>query len=221
MNVKDFVKTYDLNLIPASNEGIVLGTCVWDSIIAKPKFSHPGMPDVIFMAFEEAKLITKPQMLDYIEKSKAIPMGDASLAGISVDVEVHHAASLEYPTIGKISNSFDLTKAANFSFGELKAKIMTPLLRVEIDEYIENLKVKKWKDYDGKIRRVFMITELYYGSLKILINKTVKQEFEGALETINLSVSSKSELSKTIEYSFDETTLPFAMKIEKVSSFNR
>jgi len=48
MELKKFRNRYDLELIPASHEGIILGTLVWDPVIGKPVFNHPGMPDHIY-----------------------------------------------------------------------------------------------------------------------------------------------------------------------------
>ena len=112
-----------------------------------------------------------------------------------------------------------LKSLKKFSFGELKVKLMSPLLRVQIDNYLEKLKSGNWKYYDGKIRRVFMITELYYGSVKIVIDKDMASEFTLALKKTGLEISKELELGTAIEYSFKHKNVPFAMKLELIKGF--
>jgi len=96
---------------------------------------------------------------------------------------------------------------------------MFPLLRVQIDSYLEKLKEDKWKFYDGKFGGVFVITELYYGRIKIVIDKTLKNEFKLGIENSGLSVNNDIEFGTAIEYSFKHENVPFAMKLELVKGF--
>jgi hypothetical protein len=93
------------------------------------------------------------------------------------------------------------------------------LLRVQIDSYLEKLKAGNWKFYDGKIRRVFIITELYYGRIKIVIDRALKNDFDLAVENSRLKINNKIEFGASIEYSFKHDNVPFAMKLELVRGF--
>ena len=44
MEIRKFRSEYNLELIPASHEGISLGDLVWDPILGPPDFSRKGMP---------------------------------------------------------------------------------------------------------------------------------------------------------------------------------
>ena len=57
MEIKRFRNKYNLELIPASHENIILGNLVWDPIIGKPKFDHPGMSEHIYNAFLDAEMV--------------------------------------------------------------------------------------------------------------------------------------------------------------------
>jgi len=78
----------------------------------------------------------------------------------------------------------------------------------------------RWKDYDGHIRRVFLITELYYGTIRILIEKQFSSELEASMKKVELSASGRSEGSHAVEYEFSHDNVPFAMRIERVRTFN-
>ncbi len=219
MELKKFRNRYDLELIPASHEGIILGTLVWDPIFGKPAFEHRGMPDHIYNAFLDAGIINIEEWQKALEAARNEELKDANLAIASVDINVDLVTSIDQPLIGELDSALKLKSLKKFSFGELKVRLMSPLLRVEIDNYLEKLKSGNWKYYDGKIRRVFMITELYYGSVKIVIDKNMASDFNLALKKTGIEISNELELGTAIEYSFKHKNVPFAMKLEMIKGF--
>ena len=62
-------------------------------------------------------------------------------------------------------------KLSKFTFADHQMREMNNLIRIRIDRYLEQMKATRWKEYDGSIRRVFMITELYYGTIQMVIEK--------------------------------------------------
>lgn len=219
MELKKFRNRYDLELIPASHEGIILGTLVWDPIFGKPVFDHPGMPDHIFNAFLDAEIIKSGEWENSLSAARNQDLLEANLAVTSVDINIDLVTSLDQPLVGELGSSFKLKSIKKFSFGELKVRLMSPILRVQIDDYLEKLKAGNWKYYDGKIRRVFMITELYYGGIKIVIDKNVINDFTLAVKNAGMEISKELELGTAIEYSFKHKNVPFAMKLEMIKGF--
>lgn len=219
MELKKFRNRYDLELIPASHEGIILGTLVWDPIFGKPVFDHPGMPDHIFNAFLDAEIIKSEEWENSLSAARNQDLLEANLAVTSVDINIDLVTSLDQPLVGELGSSFKLKSIKKFSFGELKVRLMSPILRVQIDDYLEKLKAGNWKYYDGKIRRVFMITELYYGGIKIVIDKNVINDFTLAVKNAGMEISKELELGTAIEYSFKHKNVPFAMKLEMIKGF--
>jgi len=219
MELKKFRNRYDLELIPTSHEGIILGTLVWDPIFGKPAFEHRGMPDHIYNAFLDAGIMDTEEWQKALEAARNEELKEANLAIASVDINVDLVTSIDQPLIGELESALKLKSLKKFSFGELKVRLMSPLLRVEIDNYLEKLKSGNWKYYDGKIRRVFMITELYYGSVKIVIDKNMANDFNLALKKTGMEISKELELGTAIEYSFKHKDVPFAMKLEMIKGF--
>jgi len=219
MELKKFRNRYDLELIPASHEGIILGTLVWDPIFGKPVFNHPGMPDHIFNAFLDAEIIKSEEWENSLSAAGNQDLQEANLAITSVEINIDLVTSLEQPLLGELGSTFKLKSIKKFSFGELKVRLMSPILRVQIDDYLEKLKVGNWKYYDGRIRRVFMITELYYGSIKIVIDKNVENDFTLAVKNKGMEISKDLELGTAVEYSFKHKNVPFAMKLEMIKGF--
>lgn len=220
IELKKFRNKYDLELIPASKSDITVGTLIWDPLVGKPQFAHPGMPNHIFNAFIDAKLLTKKEYLKSLKEVEIIEFVDAGFAESTINIDVDTVTTLENPQIGKINNNFELKNVKKFTFGDLKARCMSNLLRVKIDDYLEELKKNKWDLYDGKIRRVYMITELYYGSIKLVIDSKLKDDFNAAISKAHLKIENSAELGKSAEYTFTHQNVPFAMRIEKVKEFN-
>lgn len=220
MELKKFRNKYDLELIPASHENIINGKLVWDPLIGVPKFDHPGMPNHIFNAFVDADLIKKEELNTYLDECRDLPLVEAQLAERTIEVDMNLAASLQHPKIGKLENEIGINSIKKFTFGDIKTRALTDLMRVTIDDFLEDMKKKHWELYDGKIRRVFMITELYYGSIRLVIDREVKNKLDASVLKIGLDLKNALEMDQSIEYTFDHQNVPFAMRIEMVKKFN-
>jgi len=220
MEIRKFRSEYKLELIPASHEGIFLGDMVWDPILGPPDFSRKGMPNTIYTAFLDAGLIGDADWKVFRDENKIAPLVDAHFATRNVDVNVEFISELQHPQINKIGSDFTSKKLSKFTFGNLQMREMDDLMRIKIDRFLEQMKAKHWNDYDGSIRRVYMITELYYGTIRILIEKQFSPELEASLVKANLQVTGRSEGSHAMEYEFSHDNVPFAMRIERVRNFN-
>jgi hypothetical protein len=220
MEIRKFRSEYDLELIPASHEGIILGDLVWDPILGPPDFSRKGMPNTIYTAFLDAGLIEEADWKQFREESRGTPLIDAHFATRSVDVNVEYLNELQHPKIGKISSSLKTGQFSKFTFGNLQMREMDDLVRIRIDRFLEQMKASHWNDYDGSIRRVFLITELYYGTIRLVIEKRFTPEFDAILKKTDIQASLISRGSHAVEYEFSHDNVPFAMRIERVRNFN-
>ncbi len=220
MEIRKFRTKYNLELIPASHEGITLGDLVWDPIIGPPDFSRKGMPNTIFTAFLDAELVQQHEWEQFRKESKQTPLINAGLATRTINVSVHAVHELQQPIYGKISAEFTSGKVIKFSFGDLQVREMDDLMRVKIDRILEKMKATRWRDYDSSIRRVFMITELYYGTVKIVIDKKFTSELETILKKHKVQIQSSTGGGEAVEYSFSHNNVPFAMRIERIRNFN-
>jgi len=220
MDIKRFRNKYNLELIPASHENIILGKLVWDPIIGKPKFDHPGMSQHIYNAFLDAGIISRQNWTNGIKDLTNESIKFAHLADRVINLEANVVTTLGNPVIHELEQGFELKNISKFHFGQLQVKTMSNLNRIRVDNYLEVLKKDNWSIYDGKIRRVYMITELYYGSVQLILSKEFKNELEASLVQGPLQILETIEFDKSIEYTFDHNKAPFAMRLEKVKAFN-
>ncbi len=220
MEIRKFRSEYKLELIPTSHAGIFLGDLVWDPLFGPPDFSRKGMPNTIYTAFLDAGLINKKDWEQFRKENQDTALVPAHFAARMVDVNVEFIQEFQHPKIGKISADFVTEKLSKFTFGNLQMREMNNLMRIKIDQFLEQMKASRWREYDGSIRRVFMITELYYGTIRILIAKQFSSELENSMKKVQLLASSRSEGSHAVEYEFSHDNVPFAMRVERVRNFN-
>ncbi|MDF1573683.1 MAG: hypothetical protein P1P86_00635 [Bacteroidales bacterium] len=220
MEIRKFRKEYDLELIPTSHEGILPGDLVWDPILGPPSFSRKGMPNTIYTAFLDAGLVSENDWEEFRKENQETPLANAHFATRNVDVSVEFIQELQHPKIGRISGEFRTEKISKFTFGDLQMRKMSDLMRIKIDQFLEQMRASRWREYDGSIRRVFLITELYYGTIHMVIEKQFRTELEASMKKADLIASGKSEGSHAVEYEFSHDNVPFAMRIERVRKFN-
>ncbi|MEX0987143.1 MAG: hypothetical protein WD052_06660 [Bacteroidales bacterium] len=220
MEIRKFRNYYGLELITASHAGIHVGDLVWDPLIGSPGFSHPGMPNSIYTAFLDANLIDKKEFelfRDDCKKTKLLP---AHLTDRTVEMDSEFITEIQHPLLGKIEGSFTLDSISKFHFGELQVRELADLLRVKVDQYLEIMKANNWKEYDGRIRRVSMITELYYGSMKLIVERSLSGNLDAVMKKNGITAVTRNADSKSVAYSFSHEEVPFAMRIERVRNFN-
>ncbi|MFO8086809.1 MAG: hypothetical protein R6T91_03240 [Bacteroidales bacterium] len=220
MEIRNFRRKYDLELIPASNETIILGSLVWNPLLGKPRLEHKGMSNHIFNAIYDAGLIDKNQWSDLMEKIKQTQTVQASFAERTINIDSDHSLSMEHPQLERLQGEFEIQKIRKFSFQDISARIMSNLMRLSIDDLLDELKKENWESYDGKIRRLDMITELYYGNIQVIIENKYANELELALKNSGIAVNQKSAMGRDVEYTFKHQEVPFAMRLERVRHFN-
>ncbi len=220
MEIRKFRSTYDLELIPASHEGIALGDLVWDPVFGPPEFSRKGMPNTIYTAFLDAGLINQKLWEQFRKEIRETPVTDALLASRTVDVNVEFVNELQHPQIGLITGDFLVEQLSKFTFSDIQMRAMNDLMRIKIDQFLEQMRATRWKEYDGRIRRVFMITELYYGTIRMVVEKKFSLKLDAILQRTRLEALSRSEGSHAVEYEFSHGNVPFAMRTERVRTFN-
>jgi len=154
MEIRQFRNTYDLELIAASHEGISLGDLVWDPIFGAPEFARKGMPNTIYTAFLDAGLIKESEWKVFRDEARQAQFMKARFASITVEVNVEFINEFQHPEMGLISGKFQTEKLSKFTFGNLQVRQMDDLMRIKTDRFLEEMKATRWKEYDGRIRRV-------------------------------------------------------------------
>lgn len=220
MDIKSFRRQYGLELIPVSLSSLTMGKCVWDDgIFGRPKMAKSGMPNSIFLAFADENLITPAQMIIYENSMQSVPLVDAAFAKIDIEFDFEQSADVDIDNRINVTGDFDLKSVKKFAFSNSKGREMPIGVRNEIDTLLEELKEDHWDKYKKKLRKAYMITQLFYADVSISIDVNLQAQFEASVSAADLNASTKTVFERTINYSFPSGNCPFAMLIERIKNF--
>lgn len=216
MFLKAFTKQYDLHLLPASHTGIVLGNLVWKPFWGQPKLSHPGMPNHISNALRDVGLLDKAQWHDQLKAMDINFCKNAKLARIKIQDAVEVGASM----LEGMGLGFEQSHLLETEISKVCTKVMENEMRVQLDAYLEKLTGKLLRALFRNPRKAYMITELYYGTLTIKVEKEHEVAFEHKVMNTDWPIRTTLHADKNHEYTFAHNEVPFAYKMERIHGFN-
>lgn len=221
LNLRAFYKNYDLELIPAALSTLTLGKCVWDGgWFDKPSFDHEGMPNYIYNIFVEKNIISDDECEAQLSRLQTLKNVEARFAAINIEFELEDALELEIAKQIDMNANFDLKNVKSFTISGAVGKSIPNRDRINIDRMLDQVKDKHWDEYKSKLRRAYLITELYYGKVEITIDSDLAIQFEAALPGNQLSAANKFKLGTNMTYVFESSKVPFAMRLERIKHFN-
>lgn len=194
MFLRTFTKHYDLHLLPAAHSGIRLGNLVWKPFWGHPKLHHPGLPNHISNALFNVGLLDKAQWSDHLKSFDVKMCKRAKLARIKIQGATEVGATL--------------------------LEGMGDASRLRIDKYLERLDPKLLRALFRNPRKAYMITELYFGTLTIKVEKDHETAFEEKVMNTDWPIRATLNSDKNHEYTFDHNEVPFAYKMERIHRFN-
>ena len=215
MYLKSFTKLYSLHLLPVEHTGILLGNLVWKPFLGTPKLSHRGMPNHISNALHDVELLNKAQWHNLIKEMDVNICQNANLAKIKIQNAFEVASGL-LESIGLDQSHLNETEISRVC-----TKIMDNKMRVILDHYLEQLKTKKLtRMLFRNPRKVYIITELYYGRITVKVEKEYEMAFKLKIKNTKWPVHTKINANTSNEYTFEHNEVPFAYKMEGINGFN-
>jgi hypothetical protein len=216
MHLKQFTRFYQLHLLPTSNQGIQLGDLVWKPRWGANRLQHKGMGKNIFNRFYDAELLSKTEWEKRMQQLKNPPCELAALAQLHLrDVEKISGLFLK-----QLQPEITLNKVMSLRIKNVCARHLPNDLRMDVDQKIEQLDPKSMRQLFRHPRRVYLITELYYGQLKLYLEKEYAIELESVKKQKKLPLSLANEGDYINEYDFDTHAIPFAYRMEPLYKFN-
>lgn len=216
MHLKNFTKQYRLHLLPAAHTRIILGNLVWKPFLGSPKHSHPGMPNHIGNALYDLGIINKSKWQHLLQNLDMAMCENAKLANIKIQ-QAHEVSASMLENIGL---GFEHAYVLESSISKVCVKVMDNSMRVLLDNYLEQVSDNLLRALFRNPRKVYLITELYYGSVTLKVKKKHEMSFENRLVATQWPVHADLKGDKNHEYVFAHNEVPFAYKIERVKGFN-
>ena len=216
MFLRTFTKHYDLHLLPAAHSGIRLGNLVWKPFWGHPKLHHPGLPNHISNALFNVGLLDKAQWSDHLKSFDVKMCKRAKLARIKIQGATEVGATL----LEGMGFGFEQGHLIKTEISKVCAKVMGDASRLRIDKYLERLDPKLLRALFRNPRKAYMITELYFGTLTIRVEKDHEIAFEEKVMNTDWPIRATLNSDKNHEYTFDHNEVPFAYKMERIHRFN-
>ena len=216
MHLKEFTKYYQLHLLAASHKSVQLGDLVWKRWWGGNQLGRSGMGNNVFNRFYDAELMDQSEW-----KAQLVKLATPSC-------EVAELAQMHLRNMEKVSGLFlqalgpewTHKKVMSLRIQSVCARVMSNETRMEIDHFMEQLSAQQLRQLFGRPKRVQMITELYYGQLKLFIEKEFARQLETTSQQKQLSLQLSNEGEFINEYDFENTEVPFAYRMEGLKKFN-
>lgn len=221
MYLNQFKKLYQLELIPTSHADISLGDLVWLRKNKTPLLGRKGMPNNIYNLFVAEELINHIQWrktIDLLESQMLIP---AELSSMQIKANRRFGITFHHPVIQNFFSDHTFQNHIHFSFNSIKVRVLSNPRRIEIQKYMNEIGTEKEKKVFKRYRPVHLISELYYGNLRLSIDRALAQKASHLIQAKSLD-KPLLELTKKKEilYEFSNQEVPFAMRLEKLKDFN-
>jgi len=216
MFLKTFTKHYDLHLLPAAHSRILLGNLIWKPFWGKPTLSHPGLPNHISNALYDIGLVDKTKWQNLLNQLDMPICQNAHLAKINIENAGKVAGSL----LDGLGLGFEHGYMLQAEISAVCTKVMSNELRTQLDSYLEQIQPKLMRTLFRNPRKAYLITELYYGSVKIKVEKQHEIAFENRIAATKWPIQTDHTTDKSTDYVFAHNEVPFAYKMERIHRFN-
>ncbi len=216
MHLRSFTRQYQLHLLPASHSQILLGNLVWKPFWGVPKMSHSGMPNHISNALLDAEIIDTAEWHRLLNALKPKECPNAQLAWIKIE----KANSISLSVLDRIGLGHEKEYLLESKVNNLCVKVLRNKLRTELDHYLEQLSHSKLRKVFRNPKKVYLITELYYGNITLTLEKKHQSQFEQQLNSIHWPVETHVDSQGTHQYEFHHNEVPFAYKMERLWRYN-
>lgn len=158
----------------------------------------------------------KPNGKSGWKKSKNPPCELAALAHL----HLRNVDRISGIFLQQLQPEITLKKVMSLRVKNVCIRRLTDELRMDIDQKMEQLSPKSLRRLLGRPRRVHLITELYFGQLKLYLEKEYAVELETVKNRKKLPLSLFNEGDYINEYDFDNYSVPFAYRMEPLYKFN-
>lgn len=174
MQLKEFTERYDLHLLTTSHQGVQLGDLVWKRHWRSNRLQYRGMGSNVFNRLYDAELLSKTELKKRLEEIKEPPCELAALAHL----HLRNVDRISGIFLQQLQPEITLKKVMSLRVKNVCVRRLTDELRMDIHQKMEQLSPKSLRRLLGRPRRVHLITELYFGQLKLYLEKEYAVELE-------------------------------------------
>ena len=171
MYLYPFQRHFRLDLIPASHSDISLCDLVWKRKNKSPLLGRKGMPNNLYNLFLAEDFITDTQWREAITSFESEKLISAQLGNLVVKANRRFGSSFQHPVVQYFHSESHFSNNLQFYFTDIRVRVLSNSWRIKIQTHLEKFNKKLEKKIFKRYRSIFLITELYYGNIRI--QKTV------------------------------------------------
>jgi hypothetical protein len=220
MYIYQFKRHYNLDLIYASHADISLADLVWKRKHKSPLLSRKGMPHNVYNSFLMEGLINQKEWSEAINAFENNEFQEAQFGSLQVETNRTFGFSFAHPAISLLHSDATLAPKVRFSFGKLQVQPMSNFWRIEIERLLKKGGSTFEKKALKRLRKVHLITELYYGNIRCKIDRNLTQKLERMLVLHPNEAPLLTYQDRNFKvYEFAHQEVPFAMRVEALKGF--
>lgn len=219
MYIARFRKKYGLELLPTSTGDICLGDLIWKRSHRRPRLAMRGMPSNIYNVFFSSDLLTVEEWEKTMKALESAKPSPAHLGNLEITTNKRFSHSFPHPMTIHINHILHTEHQQKFWFSDLEVRTLTNPWRLDIQERMKRLSPEEKDKYFKRLRPVFIITELFYGTISFSLDKATEHALDPMLDELFDNLVQKIETEKKIQYNFEHGDVPFAMRIEALEEF--
>ena len=215
---REFIEEFGVDLLPYSTDQLKLGELVdWKGLLHQIiDFQHYTVVDCFLWSDRKIKKLNK-------ELSNC-KYSDAMFPDMEIKDEFNSKSDLALPGVNiNLSNKIEKSDLQSFRFTNIKSKVLDGSTRRQLVRGIEDLKNDNFALYKEKIRRYWIIEQLFYAeSVAITINKNANIDLKAALKADgidNVTFDSNNSTKKSHTYIMKGINCPFAGELVKGRRF--
>ena len=220
MYLYPFQRHFRLDLIPASHADISLCDLVWKRKNKSPLLGRKGMPNNLYNLFLAEDFITDTQWREAITSFESEKLISAQLGNLEVKANRRFGSSFQHPVVQYFHSESHFSNNLQFYFTDIRVRVLSNSWRIKIQTHLEKFNKKLEKKIFKRYRSIFLITELYYGNIRIQIDRSqIHRANSFLLSTSTNQPTLKYENDRDYVYEFSNMEVPFAMRLESVKEF--
>ena len=209
MHLSDFIQKNQLQLLPPYRQQILLGERVHAAWWGRPRLSTTNSSNTIYQYLYSEGLISRSAFATFsadlkMQKDKLIPLHQ---------LHIRNLDKIQNQLFIRLQPFFPISKIMSYRIqnvtyhGFLNEEIQNLL------QLIDQLPEHKRKTFFHKYRKQSWVATVYYGQLKIFIEKQHVKALEIAAEKAHLDLNRTNKGEFIYEYDLNETFIPFAYKL--------
>ena len=214
--VKEFAKQFDgLELLKRTNASISLGDLYKKKATGKTHLEFMGYNIAYKVGFSMVEAEAMKKRLREVKNQVG------SFAGLSIKDSFSANAALSIPSVNvNLEGKVERSKVLGFEIGKIKTKILRDALRLEVENAIERLKATNPKEFRKKLKRLFIVEQLFYSeSVNITIAKDTDIDVDAVFADSIGKVAVGVDIHKNQVFTISGSNYPFAIDLKRVSDF--